>query len=604
MDTLNGLAASEYFSLMVDTSPDVSNQDVLLLYVRYMGASGVTTRYLCAVNILETKTSDNTYKLIIAVLDALCIDKSKLAGFCSDGDSTFRGSINGIVVKLRDIQPWVVAVHCATHRCALIGADCGNASSHLQELDGILASIHRLFCHSPGRQRVWERFARKYKITRLKWPRYNSTRWFSRAACIETLAENVAVLLLFLKRVKGDKKWQKPASDIYQKLNSVGFLGFLFAVGDLVKHLEFLRLCFEKDKVSIHNIHKNVDFVLEMLQEKFVNTNYFGSYYKTFEKSCSESEDDDGMLWSASVGQEKVPVKLRRGKGFDLAQEIIPRIAQYAIMCIKDRFPNTDICACFKIFEPHSYAHFGAGTQALKKYGREELRKILDFFCAGRHKGDASRDLFDMRCEIVQETVKDEFRIMKAELCELAKVPGISVEDAWMKILQSDKAAYMKHMIMIAKLLLVVPPNTAIIERGFSLVGLVKTKHRNRTRICTLDALMRVRMGIDKPLQVHSAAEQLFQSQACNDVKKPLVSLNLFSSVNRIPIDEFEGAEVDLETDEDQSSISDFGDYEISDDELCRSDSDEEEEDCESSDEDSDGSTVSSSSSSGSDWDL
>ena len=96
-DQLLVLKESPFFSLLADTSPDISGQDHLLVYVRYCSMSTFTfvITYLCTVRVAE-KTADSMFNIMKTMMSVLELDQGRLVGFCSDGDSTFTGRLNGM----------------------------------------------------------------------------------------------------------------------------------------------------------------------------------------------------------------------------------------------------------------------------------------------------------------------------------------------------------------------------------------------------------------------------------------------------------------------------------------------------------------------------
>ena len=106
---------------MADSSTDISGEDHLLLYVRYLNVDTFRhhTEYLCTVRLCQ-KTAQAIYSVICASLSALDLSLSRMIGFCSDGDAAFTGVINGVGTKLSE---------CNSARTALLWQqDCSHAT--------------------------------------------------------------------------------------------------------------------------------------------------------------------------------------------------------------------------------------------------------------------------------------------------------------------------------------------------------------------------------------------------------------------------------------------------------------------------------------------
>ncbi len=105
------IKASSSFALLIDSSTDVSTEDHLLIYVRYLHPDTLvaTTEYLTYVKLLAT-TADAIIAILLGVMTALGLDVQRMAGFCSDGAATMAGMKSGVAARLKAVNPRIVAV--------------------------------------------------------------------------------------------------------------------------------------------------------------------------------------------------------------------------------------------------------------------------------------------------------------------------------------------------------------------------------------------------------------------------------------------------------------------------------------------------------------
>ena len=104
-------------------------------------------------------------------------------------------------------------------------------------------------------------------------------------------------------------------------------------------------------------------------------------------------------------------------------------------------------------------------------------------------------------------------------------------------------------------------------------------------KIITLDALMRTKLIVDNPFdfpldQVVALYHNLTGSNTAR--KEQFKTHALFTAVNAIPIDEWEGAEIvlsDADSEDTDFEYDDFGDYELSDESEVSSEEPSEDED-------------------------
>jgi hypothetical protein len=133
------IKANSSFALLIDSSIDVSTEDHLLIYVRYLHPDTLvtTTEYLTCVKLLAI-TADAITTILLGVMTSLGLDVQRMAGFCSDGAATMAGVKSGVVARLKAVNSRIVAVRCVAHRTVLVMSDTAKSSPELQAMDSKL----------------------------------------------------------------------------------------------------------------------------------------------------------------------------------------------------------------------------------------------------------------------------------------------------------------------------------------------------------------------------------------------------------------------------------------------------------------------------------
>ena len=91
------------------------------------------------------------------------------------------------------------------------------------------------------------------------------------------------------------------------------------------------------------------------------------------------------------------------------------------------------------------------------------------------------------------ESHKHEFASMKEAMWQRAKRrAGLSMNTVWAEFYEAGREHSMPDMFTLVKAGLVIPLNTACVERGFSHHVVIKNKHRSRLKV--VDFLLRVKL--------------------------------------------------------------------------------------------------------------
>ncbi|BBM98168.1 hypothetical protein Mp_1g11360 [Marchantia polymorpha subsp. ruderalis] len=147
---------------------------------------------------------------------------------------------------------------------------------------------------------------------------------------------------------------------------------------------------------------------------------------------------------------------------------------------------------------------------------------------------------------------------MKHLLWLAAKDPHAEFFLVWRNI-HDEHGLGLGYMLKFVYLCLVIPLNSAIAERGFSLHNSIKTKLRNRLRIKTIDALIRTKT-LAKSLENfdYLQLEELYHHKPQN-FKLP----SLFQAVNALDYDgnTDDGDSVDLNQDVEDDNLDEHAFY-------------------------------------------
>jgi hypothetical protein len=235
--------------------------------------------------------------------------------------------------------------------------------------------VHSLFNHSSKRQAQWAGHAQKWGCTRLKFPIFDATRWFSRADCLIVLAANYAALCIHLQAVTEDGKWAVAAA-VYDTLATSNAVAVIMAMGLLMNVMHGLSQEPQRDGLLPHQVLEAVDEAVAELkriqQYTLDGTVLMGPVVKrVFVKGTATTSvsiepvdcalarflarfDPDTGVWMA---WEKKGIQLSTSAPLDQVAlfNFITTMAGCLITTVKSRLPTSLDLTCYKAFDPQSF---------------------------------------------------------------------------------------------------------------------------------------------------------------------------------------------------------------------------------------------------------
>ena len=107
------------YSIMVDESTDISVNQNMIMYVRYLKQSlGSYKPKSVLLDVCKLSDGATADKLKVTVLESL-EELSNLVGIGTDGVAVMTGKKSGLVQRLREMVPTLLSSHCIAHRLSL-----------------------------------------------------------------------------------------------------------------------------------------------------------------------------------------------------------------------------------------------------------------------------------------------------------------------------------------------------------------------------------------------------------------------------------------------------------------------------------------------------
>ncbi|XP_046327844.2 uncharacterized protein LOC124111963 [Haliotis rufescens] len=228
-----------------------------------------------------------------------------------------------------------------------------------------------------------------------------------------------------------------------------------------------LSLQFQKDDIDLAALRPSIDAVIQRLQYLKEDN---GPALVQFESQCPRgSREFDGVPISSEAGIEKQFSNIRAAFLQNLMSELECRFPAVA----------TDVVTCMSVLSLRGLSFLS--EDARKHWGTEQLQNIIDFYSLG-----------DKAFVDAEETLR-EWSMCK-DMVHQQHYPCTSICQLW-QILTSRHPDTFPNLCKIAQVAVLLPLQTATVERGFSVQNLIKRSHRNRLSSQRLDTLMQLALG-------------------------------------------------------------------------------------------------------------
>lgn len=189
-----------YYSVICDSTPDISHSEQNVLLVRYVhqeqqsGVWEIKERFIQFKD-FHKKTGREISEMIQAALQDSGIELEDCRGQGYDNGANMSGKVKGVQAQILKANPLATFSPCASHTLNLVGVHAAESCPEVSTFFGSVNRLYNLFSASP------ERWAVLKEKTGCSLHRLSTTRWGARIAAVRIVATHLPSIIAALERI-------------------------------------------------------------------------------------------------------------------------------------------------------------------------------------------------------------------------------------------------------------------------------------------------------------------------------------------------------------------------------------------------------------------
>lgn len=185
------LKKSKYYSLSVDSTPDITHSDQLTVIVRYVLSDGSPVERFLSFIKLKDHTGAHMENIVLNTLSELDIAISDMRGQSYDNASNMSGKYNGLQALIKKHNSLAEYLPCSGHSLNLVGTHAADCCLRVTKLFMFVQEIYVFLSASTSRWAVVEAIVEDSEAKKKLLPkRLNTTRWAARWHAVRALVLN------------------------------------------------------------------------------------------------------------------------------------------------------------------------------------------------------------------------------------------------------------------------------------------------------------------------------------------------------------------------------------------------------------------------------
>ena len=264
------------FSVMADTTPDVSHKDRLALACRYVNKSGEPTERLISLGEAKDKRGEGGATEIIETLLKHGTSTDNLCFQSYDYTAAMSGKFNGVQRKLQDkLGKSVPYIPCLAHRTNTAVEHSCNASPIMKELFNVLEEVYVFFTSSTKRSGSLDECIKEFALDNtLQLRNLSKTRWTARAESIRAVWSSYDAIRKSLEDLEksGDVKTKTSATGLLMKISRLDFITAIMFGKNVMTKTQRLAECLQSEELNVVDALAIMSGTVESLKQLNSNT--------------------------------------------------------------------------------------------------------------------------------------------------------------------------------------------------------------------------------------------------------------------------------------------------------------------------------------------
>lgn len=274
---LDDLRKAGYFSLSVDSTPDLSNVDQLTVIVRYVSPDdGLPVERFLNFIPLENHSGASLAGVVVDYLTKECkVDFTKCRGQSYDNAANMAGKYNGMQQKIIELNKHAIFIPCAGHSLNLVGRAAVDCCLDAVNFFAVVQELYTFFSSSTKRWSVMLSFLKTDSDNKVL-KSLSDTRWEANFRAVAAIKMSYQPMLDALTQIYDDENekgaTRLEAGSLLEKMEELEFVFMLHLWNNLLQEFHKTSMALQDSKIALTtcaHLYKSLSRYVKNIREKF-----------------------------------------------------------------------------------------------------------------------------------------------------------------------------------------------------------------------------------------------------------------------------------------------------------------------------------------------
>lgn len=256
---------AKYFSISVDSTPDISHVDQLTVILRYVLPNGKPVERFVKFLELHSHGAEDMANQILKLLKNFGLDIKDCRAQSYDNAANMAGIYTGLQARIKSLNPLAYFVPCAAHSANLVGACAADCCLGAVNFFGFVQTLYNFFSASTYRWKQLKNYLKSGLIVKS----LSQTRWCARADAVKALLMSYTEIKTALAELSDDNTQnqitRQEAKNLCNKMNEFDTAVMTIIWHTLLARFNATNLALQKANIDILSVVKLYDSLLNFI---------------------------------------------------------------------------------------------------------------------------------------------------------------------------------------------------------------------------------------------------------------------------------------------------------------------------------------------------
>lgn len=266
------IIAARYFSISVDSTPDIAHVDQLSIVVRYVAKNGKPVeRFLTFLN-FDGHKGVEIAEHVLEFLAICGLDFKNCRGQSYDNAPNMSGIYSGVQTILLNLNKFAIYLPCAAHSLNLVGETAVKCCLFAVNFFSIVQLLYTFFSGSTHRWHVLKKHIKNEKVLKS----LSETRWEAHANATEAALKSFNEILAALYEIADDSSQKSDcrheAECIADKIQTFEFVFMLVLWSDILNNFRATSKALQSEEIDLETcalMYSSLENLLDEMRDKF-----------------------------------------------------------------------------------------------------------------------------------------------------------------------------------------------------------------------------------------------------------------------------------------------------------------------------------------------